>query len=70
MLNKYTVHVTQSMYFQKAILFEKNGKNWRQNWKMFHIYFVAHLTHMDSSVAVHLPHTVLLHLKQSLLVLF
>jgi len=69
-LNKYTVHVTQSMYSQKAVLFEENGKNWTQNWKMFHICFVAHLTHSDSSVAVHLPHTVLLNLKQSLLILF
>ena len=70
MLNQYLGHVTQSIYPQKTVLFEGKDKSWTQNWKMFHICVLAHITHSESSVAVHLPLTVLLHLKQSFLVLF
>ena len=46
------------------------GQNWTQNWKIFHICVVVHIINLKSFVAVHLPYTVLLKLKQSLLVLF
>ena len=55
--------------FTKTVLLEGKGKNWTQNWEKFHICIAANKTHSESSVAVHLPHAMLLHLKQSLLVL-
>ena len=54
----------------KTVLLKGKGKNWTQNWKKFHICIAANKTHSESSVAVHLQYAVLLHLKQSLLVLF
>ena len=69
-LKKYLDHVTESIYSQKTVLLEGKGKNWTQKCKNFHICIVASIIHSESSVAIHLQHTVLLNLKQSLLVLF
>ena len=68
-LNKYLGHVTQSIYQQKKFYLKGRAKTGHKIEKCF-IFALSHISHSESSVAVHLPHRVLLHLKQSLLVLF